>query len=87
VPSPDAPPDDGENEDGSSDERRLERRIGSVLAEEGLDTTGIEVSADRGDITLNGTINSQSGKGLAERLLSEVDGVRQIRNNLRVRDT
>ncbi|ACI99745.1 BON domain-containing protein [Rhodospirillum centenum] len=51
-----------------------------------LDASDIDVSAENGEVTLSGHVNSRQDKRRAEDLAESVSGVRHVQNNLRVRD-
>src|SRR5207248_2614850 len=50
-----------------------------------LDASEIEITVERGEVTLSGTVDSRYSKRLAEDLAEEVSSVRHVQNNLRVR--
>lgn len=51
----------------------------------GLDLTDVEVLVDNAEVTLNGTVRRKEDKRRIEDI-SDIDGVRHVQNNLRVRD-
>jgi len=77
--------------------RRSERRRGpsdrvlwAVIVERledqrGLDLRDVEVVVDDGEVTLNGTVRRKSDKRRIEDI-ADLDGVRNVQNNLRVRE-
>lgn len=52
-----------------------------------LDASEIDVSVSSGEITLGGSVDSRYSKRLAEDLADDVLGVKNVQNNLRVRET
>jgi hypothetical protein len=52
--------------------------------ERGLDLRDVEVSVEDGEVTLNGTVRRRADKRRIEDI-AEVDGVRNVQNNLRAR--
>ena len=78
------------------DERRARRRgpsdrvLWAVIVERledqrGLDLRDVEVLVDDGEVTLNGSVRRKEDKRRIEDV-ADVDGVRNVQNNLRVRD-
>src|SRR5262245_35903653 len=51
-----------------------------------IDATEIEVSVDEGVVTLNGTVENRAEKRLVEDCVDAVPGVRDVTNNLRIRE-
>lgn len=51
----------------------------------GLDLNDVEVLVDNAEVTLNGTIRRKEDKRRIEDIV-DIDGVRHVQNNLRVRD-
>lgn len=51
----------------------------------GLDLRDLDVSVEDGEVTLNGTVRRKEDKRRIEDI-ADVDGVRNVQNNLRVRD-
>ncbi|BDU72162.1 BON domain-containing protein [Mesoterricola silvestris] len=49
-----------------------------------VDETTVQVTAHEGVVTLSGQTGSAAQKGLAQDLAANVDGVREVKNNLRV---
>lgn len=67
---------------------RIHEDVCDCLTEDAwLDASGIEVGVRDGEVSLSGTIPSRQDKRRAEDLADRVSGVRDIRNNLRVRDS
>jgi hypothetical protein len=50
-----------------------------------LDATGIRVTVEDGEVTLDGTVESRSAKRMAEDTAESVPGVRDVHNRLRIR--
>lgn len=71
------------------DDATLTARVKAQLAmDEGLRTiTTINVDSDDGVVRLSGTVPSEEAKQRAERAASQADGVRTVRNNLKVEGT
>lgn len=78
------------------DERRTRRRgpsdrvLWAVIVERlederGLDLRDVEVLVEDGDVTLNGSVRRKEEKRRIEDI-ADVDGVRNVQNNLRIRD-
>jgi BON domain len=68
-------------------DERIGRDIGDVLAtSKMLDGTHVLVEIDDGEVSLGGTVADQTVKGEVERLSSSVRGVKQVRNELDVRN-
>jgi len=53
--------------------------------ERGLDLRGVEVIVEDAEVTLNGTVRHKADKRRIEDV-ADIDGVRHVQNNLRVRD-
>lgn len=67
-----------------SDER-IREDVNEVLTQHGwLDATGIQVSVNKGEVTLNGTVDSRYAKRMAEDALDDITGIMDVHNNLRV---
>lgn len=67
-----------------SDERILEDVNERLTADWEIDATEIEVTASRGEVTLNGIVRSRDDRRRAEDLAEGVSGVTHVQNNLRV---
>lgn len=84
----------GGREEGEMRRRRRgpsDRVIWTVIverleAQRGLDLRDVEVLVDDAEVTLNGTVRRKEDKRRIEDI-ADVDGVRHVQNNLRVRDT
>jgi hypothetical protein len=82
---------------GRDDDRRVRRRKGpsdrvlwAVIVERledqrGLDLRDVEVLVEDGEVTLNGTVRRKEDKRRIEDI-ADLDGVRHVQNNLRVRE-
>jgi hyperosmotically inducible protein len=57
-----------------------------LLANTNLPGRDIEVETNDGTVTLSGTVRSDTEKDLAYHIAKDSRGVRNVRNNLRVRD-
>jgi hypothetical protein len=69
-----------------SDER-IRETVSEALARDGdLDASEIEVSVERGEVTLNGSVPNRWSKRLAEDLAQDLPGVKELHNRLRVED-
>ena len=69
-----------------SDER-IQETVSEALARDGdLDASEIEVSVERGEVTLQGSAPNRWSKRLAEDLVQDLPGVREVHNRLRVED-
>jgi osmotically-inducible protein OsmY len=69
-----------------SDERIREDANDALTHERRLDATHIAVSVDKGEVTLDGTVNSRACKRAAEDAVHDLSGVKHVQNNLRVKD-
>lgn len=67
-----------------SPERTVEEVCEVMTWSDRLDPSGIEISADEGEVTLEGTVGSRREKRLAESLAESVRGVRDVHNRLRI---
>ena len=67
-----------------SDER-IREDVSDALERNGeLDASEIEVKVEGGEVTLEGTVNDRQSKRLAEDLIEDFPGVKQVHNRLRV---
>ena len=57
-----------------------------LMADSYIDATEIEVAVAEGIVTLSGTVENRAEKRLAEDCVDAVPGVRDVTNNLRIRD-
>lgn len=69
-----------------SDERIREDVNDRLTDDPIVDASDIEVLVSRGEVTLNGNVDSRTAKRRAEDCADDVSGVRHVQNNLRVRD-
>ena len=67
-----------------SNERLLEDACERLTHSRRLDASGITVTADNNEITLDGTVTSRSAKREAEDCVHDISGVKHVQNNLRV---
>jgi hypothetical protein len=82
----------GGREDGAPRRRRgpSDRVLWAVIVERlederSLDLRGVEVLVEDAEVTLNGTVRRKDDKRRIEDI-ADLDGVRHVQNNLRVRD-
>lgn len=68
-----------------SDERIREDISDRLMASEWIDASDIEVDVSRGEVTLSGTVHDRPAKRLAEDIVEDVMGVREVMNQLRVK--
>lgn len=54
------------------------------LGEDALEDSDIDVDVTRGAVVLNGTVRNDAGKTRAEALAKSIEGVRTVKNNLKV---
>lgn len=69
-----------------SDERIREDVCDSLTDDPDLDASAIEVKVKDGEVTLNGSVDSRNAKRLAEHLIDQVSGVRDVHNGLKVQE-
>lgn len=70
-----------------SDER-IREDINDRLSDDAfLDATEIEVTVSEGDVTLTGTVENRIDKRRAEDLAEDISGVKNVQNQLRVKQT
>lgn len=80
----------GGNEDGgpqsySRDDDRVRDDVNDRLVDDPfLDASHIEVSVERGHVTLSGAVTARPDKRRAQDLADDVSGVKQVHNNLRI---
>ncbi|MDF1631198.1 BON domain-containing protein [Mycoplana sp. MJR14] len=67
-----------------SDSRIREDVCDRLCDDASIDATEIEVSVEKGEITLSGTVESRDQKRRAEDCIEDVSGVKNVQNNLRV---
>jgi hypothetical protein len=64
---------------------RIKEDVSDLLEREGeLDASEIEVQVSSGEVTLTGTVSDRFAKRLAEDLIEDLPGVKQVHNRLRV---
>lgn len=67
------------------DDSRLNREVSNALQlDASLNQSNINVDADQGHITLNGTVASLQEKNRATEIAKKVSGVIQVHNNLEI---
>lgn len=67
-----------------SDERIRERVCEALSDDHNVDASNIEVSVNKGEVTLTGTVNDRETKRMAEDCVLQCSGVRDVHNQLRV---
>ena len=70
-----------------SDERIVEDVNERLTRDHMIDASEIEVSCQNGEVTLTGTVENRLMKRTAEDVTDEVWGVRDVHNQLRIRQT
>ncbi len=85
--------DDGEDHTGRgpqnytrSDERILEDVCDNLTDDWAVDARNIQVTVDKGEVTLDGTVGSREEKRRAEDCVDSISGVGHVQNNLRVQE-
>jgi len=69
-----------------SNERIIEDACERLTHHGQVDASGIEIEADNGVVTLKGTVGSRRQKRMAEDAVETVSGVRDVRNQLEVKE-
>ncbi len=69
-----------------SDERIRELVCDDLMDDPWVDASGIEVTVENGEVTLSGTVDSRDSKRRAEDVAERAGGVKDVQNNLRVRN-
>jgi hypothetical protein len=69
-----------------SDERMREDVCDLLTEHADLDASDMQVNVADGEVTLQGSVSTRSDKRLAEDLAASVSGVRQVHNQLRLRE-
>jgi len=65
---------------------RIKEDVCERLTQHGqLDASGIEVQVNNGEVTLSGSVNDRQAKRMAEDTLDSVSGVKEVHNQLRVK--
>jgi hyperosmotically inducible protein len=54
------------------------------LTEDALDDSDLDIDVTKGAVVLNGTVKSEAGKARAETVAKATDGVKSVKNNLKV---
>jgi osmotically-inducible protein OsmY len=67
-----------------SDERIFEDVCERLTLSGDVDASDIDVSVERGEVTLNGTVATRSQKGAAEAVVDAASGVVDVHNHLRL---
>ncbi len=70
-----------------SDERIREDVNANLTDDWGVDASDITVAVQNGDVTLDGTVATRLQKRRAEDCAEDVSGVRNVQNNLRVKES
>ena len=70
-----------------SDDRILEDVNEQLMRHHLIDASDIEVSVQDGEVTLRGSVDFRQTKRLAEDIVENVSGVKDVRNELRVQQT
>jgi hypothetical protein len=66
-------------------DERVREDVCERLTQHGsLDASDIEIKVERGEVTLTGTVGDRQAKRLAEDLIEETFGVKQVHNQLRI---
>lgn len=68
-----------------SDERILDDCNDRLTDDPWLDASDVSVDVKEGEVTLSGTVENRQAKRRAEDLVDDISGVRNVQNNLRVR--
>ncbi len=68
-----------------SDERLREEISDALTDDHHIDASSIEVNVKNGEVTLTGTVSDRRTKRMAEDCIEHISGVKEIVNNLRVR--
>lgn len=68
-----------------SDQRILEDVCDRLMENWNVDASDIEVAVVAGEVTLTGTVDGRDAKRRAEDIAADVTGVKDVQNNLRVR--
>ena len=69
-----------------SDDRIREDVNDNLTDDWGVDASNVTVTVNKGEVTLDGTVSTRLQKRRAEDCAEEVSGVKNVQNNLRVRD-
>ena len=67
-------------------DERIEEDVNETLTRHGaIDASDIEVKVKDGEVTLSGHVDSRRAKRLAEEIVEELSGVREVNNQIRVK--
>lgn len=85
-----APDDSGHRGKGPKNYMRTDQRVFEDVCEEltrddAVDASDIVVHVERGVVTLEGNVATAHMKDLAEEIITELPGVRSVRNALRAK--
>ncbi len=70
-----------------SDDRLLEDACDKLTEDWGVDARNIQVTAQDGEVTLDGTVDNRREKRRAEDVVHDISGVAHVQNNLRTTDS
>src|SRR5262249_24684607 len=76
----------GPKNDASADDHIREDVCERLTYDPRIDASDIEVAVEVGEITLSGFVDDRWAKRLAEDIMEDVRGVKDIHNRLRIRD-
>lgn len=73
----------------SSAEQDVDRQLFETItdrlrSDDQIETKAIEVCVNRGEVTLTGSANGRWSSARAEDIVTRIDGVRLVRNNIRL---
>lgn len=68
-----------------ADERVWEDINERLTAHPDIDASDIDVTVEDGVVTLNGTVNSRGARRLAEEIIDDIRGIKDIHNKLKTR--
>jgi hypothetical protein len=68
-----------------SDERITEEICERLLQHGQIDASDVTINVSNGEVTLSGTVDTRTEKRLAEDMVESCPGVKEVRNNLRVK--
>jgi osmotically-inducible protein OsmY len=69
-----------------SDERILEDACDQLTEDWAVDARNVQVTVDKGEVTLDGTVGTREEKRRAEDCVDRISGVGHVQNNLRVQE-
>lgn len=70
---------------GRTDDLITEDVLEGLEAAEEIDAAEVDIYVDRGAVSLNGTVDTYAVKELATSIASQVEGVTEVHNHLRIR--